>query len=138
MAGLKKQEREMPVKILETSKAPKAIGPYSQAVEAGGFIFCSGQVALNPDTGKIEGESAADQAGRVIENLRAVLEAAGVGLDRVVRTTIFLTDMNDFSSVNQVYGSFFKDSPPARATVAVKTLPLDVRVEIDCIAYAGD
>lgn len=119
---------------VSTDAAPKAIGPYSQAVIAGGFVFCSGQIALDPATGTvIDGDTRA-QAVRVMESLRAVLAAAGVGMDRVVRCTIYLKDLGDFVVVNEVYGSFFTGTPPARATVEVSRLPRDVRVEIDAIA----
>ena len=119
---------------VSTDAAPKAIGPYSQAVIAGGFVFCSGQIALDPATGTvIDGDTRA-QAVRVMESLRAVLAAAGVGMDRVVRCTIYLKDLGDFVVVNEVYGSFFTGTPPARATVEVSRLPRDVRVEVDAIA----
>lgn len=117
-----------------TDAAPKAIGPYSQAVIANGLVFCSGQIALDPATGAlIDGDTRA-QTVRVMENLRAVLAAAGVGMDRVVRCTIFLKDLGDFAVVNEVYGGYFTATPPARATVEVSRLPRDVRVEIDAIA----
>ena len=124
----------MSLQPIHTDAAPKAIGPYSQAIVAGNLVFCSGQVALDPKTGQLVGASAAEQARRVLENLRAVLAAAGSGLDRVVRTTIFLVDMQDFAAVNEAYAGFFPGTKPARATVAVKALPKDARVEIDCIA----
>jgi len=126
----------MSKEILSTSQAPKAIGPYSQGIKAQGLIFCSGQVGINPGTGKIEGVTAADQARQCLTNLEAVLEAGGAGLNDVVRTTIYLADMGDFASVNEVYASFFKAACPARATFAVKGLPLGAKVEIDCIALA--
>lgn len=122
--------------VVQTEKAPKAIGPYSQAikVDCGKMIFCSGQIPLDPQTGAmIEGDVAA-QTRRVMENLRAVLEAAGAGLEHVVRCNIFLADMNDFAVVNEVYGQYFPKDPPSRATVQVARLPKDARVEIDCIA----
>lgn len=123
------------LKAVQTDAAPKAIGPYSQAVVANGFVFCSGQIALDPATGQlVEGDVRA-QTVRVMENLRAVLAAAGVGFDRVARTTIFLKDLNDFVVVNEVYGSYFTTGHvPARATVEVSRLPRDVRVEIDMVA----
>lgn len=121
-------------KAVFTEQAPKAIGPYSQAIRAGGFIFVSGQIPLDPASGQIvEGDIAA-QARRVLENLKAILAAAGSSLDRAVRTTIFLTDLGHFEVVNQVYGEFFKETPPARSTVQVSRLPKNVLVEIDCIA----
>jgi len=122
--------------VVRTEKAPKAIGPYSQAikVDCGKMIFCSGQIPLDPQTGAmIEGDVAA-QTRRVMENLRAVLEAAGAGFEHVVRCNIFLADMNDFAVVNEVYGQYFPKDPPSRATVQVARLPRDARVEIDCIA----
>jgi len=122
--------------VVQTEKAPKAIGPYSQAikVDCGKMIFCSGQIPLDPQTGAmIEGDVAA-QTRRVMENLRAVLEAAGAGFEHVVRCNIFLVDMNDFAVVNEVYGQYFPKDPPSRATVQVARLPKDARVEIDCIA----
>ena len=119
---------------VSTDAAPKAIGPYSQAVIAGGFVFCSGQIALDPATGAVVDGDTRAQAARVMENLRAVLAAAGVGMDRVVRCTIFLKDLGDFAVVNEVYGGYFTATPPARATVEVSRLPRDVRVEIDAIA----
>ena len=125
-------------RVIATADAPKAIGPYSQAVVAGGLVFCSGQIPLDPKTGEMVG--AADvraQARQVMENLRAVLTAAGSSFDRVVRTTIFLQDLADFAPVNEIYGSYFKDAPPARATVQVAGLPKGAMVEIDAIATVG-
>jgi 2-iminobutanoate/2-iminopropanoate deaminase len=122
---------------VHTSAAPAAIGPYSQAVRAGNVVYCSGQIALDPATQALVGTTAAQQAGRVLDNLAAVLKAAGSGLDRVVRTTIFLVSMADFAAVNEVYGQRFGAHKPARATVAVKELPKGALVEIDCIALAS-
>jgi 2-iminobutanoate/2-iminopropanoate deaminase len=121
---------------VHSDKAPKAIGPYSQAIktDAGKLVFCSGQIALHPETGEIVGTTASEQCKQVMENLREVLAAAGADLSKVVRTTIFLADMNDFAAVNEIYGSYFRKTPPARATVEVSRLPKDVRVEIDAIA----
>jgi 2-iminobutanoate/2-iminopropanoate deaminase len=119
---------------IHTDAAPAAIGPYSQAVTLGDLVFCSGQVALDPRTGELVGETAAAQCVQVLDNLGAVLEAAGSGLDRVAKTTIFLASMDDFAAVNEVYGRYFKAPLPARATVAVKTLPKNALVEIDCVA----
>ena len=121
---------------IQTDNAPQAIGPYSQAVKANGFVFASGQIALDPATMQIVEGGVREQTERVMRNLAAVLEAAGSGLDRVVKTTVFLADMNEFAAMNEVYGSFFTDVPPARSTVEVKRLPRDVRVEIDVIALA--
>ena len=122
--------------IISTDKAPAAIGPYSQAVKVacGSLVFCSGQIPLDPKTGKMQGESAAEQCKQVLDNLVGLLEAAGLSLSDVVKTTIFLADMGDFASVNEVYASYFDKNPPARACVEVSRLPLDVRVEIEAIA----
>ncbi|HJQ23725.1 MAG TPA: RidA family protein [Blastocatellia bacterium] len=121
---------------IQTDRAPQAIGPYSQAIKANGFVFASGQVALDPATMQIVEGGVREQTERVLRNLAAVLEAAGSGLDRVVKATVFLADMNEFAAMNEVYGSFFTEVPPARSTVEVKRLPRDVRVEIDVIALA--
>ena len=120
--------------IIATDKAPKAIGPYSQAVRANGFIFLSGQIPLDPGTGQlIEGDVVA-QTERVLQNIDAVLKASGSGLEYVVKTTVFLKDMADFTRMNQVYALFFSSNPPARSTVEAARLPRDVLVEIDVIA----
>ncbi|HKZ77844.1 MAG TPA: RidA family protein [Pyrinomonadaceae bacterium] len=121
---------------IQTDRAPQAIGPYSQAIRAGGFIFASGQVALDPRTGQLMEGGIKEQTGQVIRNLAAVLEAAGSGLDHVVKTTVFLQDMDDFAAMNEVYGTFFGEVAPARATVAAAGLPKDARVEIEAIALA--
>ncbi|KGQ21567.1 RidA family protein [Thermus filiformis] len=118
---------------VSTEKAPRAIGPYSQAVKAGGFVFVSGQIPLTPK-GEVVAGGIQAQAERVMENLKAVLEAAGSGLDKVVQTTCFLADMEDFPAFNEVYGRYFSPPYPARATVAVKALPRGVRVEVACVA----
>jgi 2-iminobutanoate/2-iminopropanoate deaminase len=119
---------------VRSDNAPKAIGPYSQAVSAGGFLFCSGQIPLDASTGQIVGETAGEQTVKVMANLLAVLEAAGLDFGNVVKTTIFLKDMNDFSHVNDAYAAAMGEHRPARATVEVARLPKDVMVEIDCIA----
>ena len=119
---------------VQTDKAPKAIGPYSQAIKANGMLFASGQVPIDPATGEILQGTIGEQTERVLKNLRAVLEAAGTSLDRVVKTTVFLADMNDFAEMNAAYGAFFTDVAPARSTVEVSRLPKDARVEIDVIA----
>lgn len=124
----------MSKKVYETKKAPAPIGPYSQAVEAGGFLFCSGQIPLDPVTGQISSGPVAEQTELVMKNITAVLEEAGLNFDAVVKTTIFLTDMADFPAVNEVYGRFFKSAPPARSTVAVAGLPRGVKVEIEVLA----
>lgn len=120
-------------KIIKTKNAPSAIGPYSQAIIANGFIFCSGQIPLKAD-GTIVASSIRDQATQVMSNLKAVLEAAGSDLSKVVKTTIYLTDLKDFQAVNEVYGGYFTDNPPARATVQVTALPKGINIEIEAIA----
>ena len=123
---------------IRTERAPAAIGPYSQAVKAGGFLFISGQIPLDPATGEVvQGETAA-QADRVLRNIRGILDDSGATLQDVVKTTIFLVDMNDFAAVNEVYGRYFATEPPARTTVQVSRLPKDVRIEIEAIAHLGD
>ena len=114
--------------------APKAIGPYSQAIRAGALLFLSGQIPLDPKTGNVVPGDIAVQTARVLDNVSAVLKAAGAGFSHVVRTTVFLADMNEFAAMNQVYGKYVVDPPPARSTVQVARLPKDVRVEIDVIA----
>lgn len=120
--------------IVSTDRAPQAIGPYSQAVRACGFVFASGQIPTDPATGAFVAGGVAEQTEQVLKNISAVLEAAGTGLDRVVKTTVFLADINDFAAMNEVYGRFFNGQPPARSTVAAARLPRDARVEIDAIA----
>ena len=121
--------------VVATAAAPAAIGPYSQAVRAGNLVFCSGQIALDPKSGQmVAPEDVVAQTRQVMANLRAVLEAAGSTLAQVVKTTIFLVDLGDFTAVNQVYGESFPSAPPARATVQVSRLPRDARVEIEAIA----
>jgi len=125
----------MPQKrIIATDDAPKAIGPYSQAVIYGDTVYCSGQIPLDPATNQLVEGGVAEQTARVLENLKAVLEAAGSSLDRVLKTTVFLQDMGEFAAMNEVYGRYFHVNPPARATVEAARLPRDVRVEIECIA----
>jgi 2-iminobutanoate/2-iminopropanoate deaminase len=119
---------------ISTENAPGAIGPYSQAVKAGNFIFCSGQIPLDPKTGEFVSEEIAEQTRQVLKNLSAVLEAAETSLNNVVKTTVFLADMNDFAQMNEVYAEFFSENKPARATVQAARLPRDARVEIECIA----
>lgn len=120
--------------VVATQKAPTAIGPYSQAIKAGGFVFTSGQIPIDPATGNLVSGDIAAQTERVLANLREVLAAAGSGLERVVRTTVFLKNMSEFVAMNEVYGRYFKDDPPARSTVEVARLPKDVLVEIDAVA----
>jgi 2-iminobutanoate/2-iminopropanoate deaminase len=118
-------------------KAPEAVGPYVHAVRAGGLLFCSGQIPLDPRTGEIAGSSAADQAGRCLENLAAVCDAAGATLGDAVKMTIYLTDMSAFSAVNEVYASFFESSPPARVAIGVSALPKGAQVEMDAVIAVG-
>ena len=120
--------------IVLTDRGPKPIGPYSQAVRTNGFLFVSGQVALDPKTGEMVGGDIATQTERVLENVKGILEAAGSKLHHVVKTTVFLKDMNEFAAMNEVYGRFFGVAPPARSTVQVARLPKDAAVEIEVIA----
>ena len=120
--------------IISTENAPGAIGPYSQAVVTGNMVFCSGQIPIDPATGQFVSEDVAEQTEQVLKNLSAVLEAAGSNLNNVVKTTVFLADMNDFTAMNEIYAEFFSENKPARATVQAARLPRDARVEIDCIA----
>ena len=123
-------------KAILTEKAPKPIGPYSQAIRAGDFLFCSGQVALDPVTGAVSATDVEGQTRRVMENVKAVLEAGDASFKNVVKTTIFLKSMNDFPKVNEIYGSYFNGlTPPARSTVEVSRLPKDVLVEVEVIAH---
>ena len=121
-------------KIISTADAPKAIGPYSQAIEANGFVFVSGQIPLDPVTGDIVSGDIREQTKRVMENGKAILAAAGCAMSTVVKSTIYLKNIGDFASVNEIYGSYFPVDPPARATVEVSRLPKDVAVEIDFVA----
>ena len=120
--------------IIQTDKAPKAIGTYSQAVRAGDLVFLSGQIPLDPATGQVVSGTVAQETERVIDNLRAVLHAAGASLDNVVKTTVYLTNMADFAAFNEAYARHFAKDPPARTTVAVAALPLGVRIEVEAIA----
>jgi len=122
---------------IQTEHAPGAIGPYSQAIKAGDFVFASGQIPIDPQTGEFVAGGIREQTERVLKNLAAVLEAAGTGLDQVVKTTVFLADMGEFAAMNEVYGKFFTDVPPARATVAAASLPRGARVEIEAIALVS-
>lgn len=124
--------------VIATDRAPEAIGPYSQAVIAGGFVFCSGQIALSPGSPDLVGATAAEQTAQVLKNLGEVLDAAGSSFERVVKSTIYLTNLADFTAVNQVYAGFFAAAPPARATVEVSSLPRGAMVEIDAIATVAD
>lgn len=124
------------MKTIHSDRAPQAIGPYSQAIEAGDFVFCSGQIPLDPVTGEVSGADAAAQAVRALENLKAVAETAGTSLAQAVRCGLFLASMDDFAAVNKVYESYFPGKP-ARTTVEVSRLPKGVLVEVDCILYKG-
>jgi 2-iminobutanoate/2-iminopropanoate deaminase len=124
--------------IVTTERAPRAIGPYSQAVRAGDLVFASGQIPIDPVTGEFVAGGVAEQTEQVLRNLTAVFEAAGVGMNQVVKTTVFLADMDDFTAMNDVYGRFFSAEPPARATVQAARLPRDARVEIEAIAVIGN
>lgn len=119
---------------VSTEKAPGAIGPYSQAIKVNGMVFCSGQIPIDPGTGEFVSGEVAEQTEQVLRNLEQVLKAAGTSLDNVVKTTVFLSSMDDFAAMNEVYGRFFTENKPARATVEAARLPRDARVEIDCIA----
>ncbi|TFH58022.1 MAG: RidA family protein [Gemmatimonadales bacterium] len=121
-------------KVVRTDSAPGAIGPYSQAIAAGGFLFVSGQIPLDPGTGRLVDGGIAEQAERVLENLKAVLQAGGAGMGAVVKTTVYLTDMEEFARMNEVYARYFGPEAPARATVQVSALPKGAKVEIDAIA----
>ncbi|MGH9530096.1 MAG: RidA family protein [Terriglobales bacterium] len=122
--------------VIATKDGPQAIGPYSQAIRANGFVFVSGQVAIDPATQQVTGGNVAEQTDRVIKNLTAILNAAGSSLGKVVRSTVFLKNMGDFAAMNEVYGRYFSSAPPARSTVEAARLPKDVLVEIDVIALA--
>jgi 2-iminobutanoate/2-iminopropanoate deaminase len=122
---------------VHTDGAPKAIGPYSQAIKANGMVYASGQIPLDPATGQLVEGDIGRQTERVLNNLKAVLEAAGSSLENVVRTTVYLSDLGDFAEMNAAYGSFFTEAPPARSTVQVSRLPRDARIEVDVIALGG-
>jgi 2-iminobutanoate/2-iminopropanoate deaminase len=124
--------------IIATDRAPQAIGPYSQAVRAGSLVFASGQIPINPATGEFVAGGIAEQTEQVLRNLTSVFEAAGLSLNQVVKTTVFLVDMDDFTVMNEVYGRFFDQQPPARATIQAARLPRDARVEIEAIAVMSE
>lgn len=121
--------------VISSEKAPKAIGPYSQAVKHGDLIYCSGQIALDHKTMQMVGVTVTEQTKKIMENIGEILKAAGSGFDKVLKCTIYLKNMDDFAGMNELYGSFFPKNPPARATVEVSRLPKDALVEIDCIAH---
>ena len=125
-------------KVISTKEAPAAVGPYSQAIRAGSMVFCAGQIPLDPQSGQIESQDIGEQAKRVLENIGAVLKAAQLNFSHVVKTTVFLTDLADFQTVNEIYAGFFRENPPARSTIQVSALPKGARVEIEVIAVADD
>jgi 2-iminobutanoate/2-iminopropanoate deaminase len=127
----------MEKKVIKTGDAPQAIGPYSQAVEAGGFVFISGQIPIDTKTGNVVQVDVKAQARLVMENAKAILAAAGCGMSKVIKVTIYLKNMDDFAVVNEVYGGYFSSDPPARATVEVSRIPKDVAVEMDFVAWKG-
>ncbi|KYG65444.1 reactive intermediate/imine deaminase [Bdellovibrio bacteriovorus] len=122
-------------KVIHTDNAPKAVGPYSQAVQMGDFLFCSGQISIDPKTNEVFTGDIKTQTQMVMKNIEAVLTAGGMNFSNIVKTTIFITNMNDFATVNEVYAQYFKDAPPARSTVAVAGLPKGVNVEIEVLAH---
>jgi 2-iminobutanoate/2-iminopropanoate deaminase len=123
--------------VIATTEAPGAVGPYSQAIATDGFVFTAGQIAINPASGKIETETIEGQTRQVLSNVDAVLRAAGSGLHRVVKMTVFMTDLRDFQEMNGIYAEFFPSDPPARSAVQVTALPLGVQIEMEAIALAG-
>ena len=125
-------------KVISTKDAPGAVGPYSQAIRAGSMVFCAGQIPLDPKSGQIESQDVGEQAKRVLENIGAVLKAAQLDYLHVVKTTVFLTDLADFQTVNAIYAGFFRENPPARSTVQVSALPKGAKVEIEVIAVGDD
>ncbi len=125
-------------RIISTNEAPAAVGPYSQAVRQGNLVFTAGQVALNPDTGKIEADTIEDQTDRALRNVAAVLAAAGSGLDKVIKVTVFMTDLGKFAAMNEVYARHFPSEPPARSAVQVAALPLGAQIEIEAVALASE
>jgi 2-iminobutanoate/2-iminopropanoate deaminase len=127
----------VPKNVVSTQNAPQAIGPYSQAIKLGNVLYTAGQIPLDPETGKIVEGDVEEQTERVMQNLQAILEAAGSSLDQVLKTTCFLTNLDDFQRFNQVYGRYFTQQPPARSTVEVSRLPAGARVEVECIAECG-
>ncbi|CAN5283104.1 RidA family protein [soil metagenome] len=124
-------------KIVSTTEAPAAVGPYSQAVRIGPMLFTAGQIPLDPQSGQIVSEDVAEQTKRVLDNLTAVLKAEGMDFSNIVKTTVFMTNLGDFQTMNEVYAGYFKDAPPARSTVQVSALPKGAQVEIECIAAAS-
>jgi 2-iminobutanoate/2-iminopropanoate deaminase len=135
--ALRKGTVETVKQIIATESAPQAIGPYSQAVVANGFVFASGQIPIDPETGQFVEGGIVEQTEQVLRNVSNLLEAAGTGLASVVKTTVFLSDMNDFAAMNETYARFFGENPPARSTVQAARLPRDARIEIEVVALAG-
>ena len=127
----------MAVQVISTTKAPGAVGPYSQAIKAGDFLFASGQIAIDPEKGKVVAGTVVGQAEQCMKNVGAILEEAGLSYDIVVKTTVYLTDINFFGAVNEVYGKYFQKTLPARSCVEISHLPKDVFVEVEVIAYCG-
>ncbi|MEO5753294.1 MAG: RidA family protein [Chthoniobacterales bacterium] len=125
-------------KIVSTSDAPAAIGPYSQAIRSGSMLYCAGQIPLDPATGQIVPGDIGEQTKRVLENVAAILKAEHLSFDHVIKTTVFLTSMDDFQAMNEIYGTYFRENPPARSTVAVSALPKGAKVEIEVIAAASE
>jgi 2-iminobutanoate/2-iminopropanoate deaminase len=125
-----------PKKTVQTDKAPKALGPYAQAIVAGGMVYCAGQIPLDPASGNVVAGGIAEQTHQVLKNLEAVLKSVGSGLDKAVKTTVFIKDMNNFAAMNEVYAHYFGAEPPARSTIEVARLPRDVMVEIEVVALA--
>jgi len=130
----KQEDRDMTKKVIQTDKAPKAIGPYSQAIQAGNFLFLSGQIPLNPKTGELIQGDIREQTQQVLENIKRILESQGLRMENMVKSTIFLKDIANFNQVNEVYGNYFPSSPPARSTVEVSKLPRNAEIEIEAIA----
>jgi 2-iminobutanoate/2-iminopropanoate deaminase len=128
------EDRDMTKKVIQTDKAPKAIGPYSQAIQAGNFLFLSGQIPLDPKTGELVKGDIREQTKQVLKNIKGILESQGLGMENVVKSTIFLKDIGNFNQVNEVYATYFPSSPPARSTVEVAKLPRDADIEIEALA----
>jgi 2-iminobutanoate/2-iminopropanoate deaminase len=128
------EDRDMTKKVIQTEKAPKAIGPYSQAIQAGNFLFLSGQIPIDPKTGELVKGDIRKQTQQVLENIKGILESQGLGMENVVKVTIFLEDIANFNQVNEVYATYFPSSPPARSTVEVTKLPRDADIEIEALA----
>ena len=131
------EKKNSVIKPIQTSQAPKAIGPYSQGIAAGNLVFLSGQLAIDPETGKMVEGSIEDRTHQIFKNIRAIARAAGADLDRLVKVTVFLTDMNDFATVNKAYATYFENNPPARSAVQVAALPLGADIEIESILLLG-